>query len=367
MGGYVRYRVQGLNIDRQFDKMIKSGITAKNIKRYDKKCIEFSLPLSQAKQGIDFFASECYNVLTINNAVLFAFLNFLKNRWIFALCLVAMTTSLFVLGCYVWRVDISGDIDEAIVQQVLQQNGLYIGAKKSDISLDNAENLVCNSLPQAKYAIVSIKGSTLFVQVVKKEQPQQVVDFSDHKSIYASSDGIVSRIILVSGTPRVNVGDVVKKGQLLIENVRVFNDGTSQPVSAVGQVFAEVVCKGYSVFDGYESVLTKTGKSKKVFNLSLFGFSTKNKTEIFKKQTQDVSIKTFCTLPIKITTTVVFEVVEQKQKINFDLQKYQNLACQNLLQTVLCDKNQVTYTVEKQNDKTIVSAQVVLQKQIDSY
>ena len=70
MGGYVRYRVEGLNIDRQFDKMIKSGITAKDIKRRDKKCIEFSLPVAQAKQGIDFFASECYNILTINNAVI---------------------------------------------------------------------------------------------------------------------------------------------------------------------------------------------------------------------------------------------------------------------------------------------------------
>ena len=33
MGGWARLRVEGLNIDRQFDKMIKSGITAKDIKR----------------------------------------------------------------------------------------------------------------------------------------------------------------------------------------------------------------------------------------------------------------------------------------------------------------------------------------------
>ena len=145
MCGYVRYRVEGLNIDRQFDKMIKSGITAKDIKRRDKKCIEFSLPLSQAKQGLDFFASECYNVLTINNAVLCTFLTFLKRRCVFALCLVVMITSLFALGGYIWRVDISGDVDQSIVQQVLDQNGLCIGAKKSGISLDEAENLICNN------------------------------------------------------------------------------------------------------------------------------------------------------------------------------------------------------------------------------
>lgn len=367
MGGYVRYRVEGLNIDRQFDKMIKSGITAKDIKRRDKKCIEFSLPVAQAKQGIDFFASECYNILTINNAVVFTFLNFLKNRWLFALCMVAMATSLFLLGGYIWRVDISGDIDTHVVKQVLEQNGLSAGVKKKGILLDEAENLICNNLPQAKYAVVSIKGSTLFVEVFKKEKPQQIIDFNDCKSIYANCDGVVSRIVVVSGTPRVNVGDVVTKGQLLIENVRTFNDGTTQPVRAVGQVFADVVYDGYSHFDGYEKVLTKTGKSKRVFNLSLFGFCTNNNVDIFANQICDVNEQTFCTLPIKITNTTVYEVVEQKQKITFDRQKHEQLAYQHLLQQVLCDKKDVTYTIEQNQDKIIVTAQVVLQKQIDTY
>jgi len=41
---WTRLRIEGTNIDRQFDKMIKSGITAKDIKRQNKKCIEFCLP-----------------------------------------------------------------------------------------------------------------------------------------------------------------------------------------------------------------------------------------------------------------------------------------------------------------------------------
>ena len=367
MGGWVRYRVQGLNIDRQFDKMIKSGITAKNIKRRDKKCIEFSLPVSQAKQGIDFFASECYNVLTIDNAVLCTFLNFLKTRFVFVLCIVALVTSLFVLEGYVWHIEVSGDVDKLTVVQTLEQNGLHVGVKKSDIVLDDAENAICNSLPQAKYAIVSIKGSTLFVRVLKKETPQQTIDFDDHKSIYASSDGVVSRMVVVSGTPRVRVGDVVKKGQLLIENVRTYNDGSIQPVRAVGQVFADVSYAGYSFFDGYEKIFAKTGKSKTVFNLTLFGFCTNNNTQIFKNQTVAEKSKMLFPLPIKITTTTVFEVTEQKQKVDFDENKHQQLAYENLLQTVLCDKKDVTYTTIQQDGMVRVIAQTVLQKQIDTY
>ena len=207
----------------------------------------------------------------------------------------------------------------------------------------------------------------MFVSVYKKDEPQQIIDFGDCKSIFASCDGVVSRIVVVSGTPRVQVGDVVKKGQLLIENVRTFNDGSVEPVRAVGQVFADVSYHGSSVFDGYQTTLVKTGKSKKIFNLSLFGFCTNNKVDVFKNQTQKVLTKTFCTLPIKITTTVVFEVVEQKQKIEFEKEKYQQLACEDLLQKVLCDKKDVTYAIEQNGEKTVVTAQVVLQKKIDTY
>ena len=295
------------------------------------------------------------------------FLKFLKDRCVFALCLVVMITSLFVLGGYIWRVDISGDVDPTVVQQVLDQNGLCIGEKKSDISLDEAENLICNNLPQAKYAIVVVKGSTLFVSVFKKEQPQQIIDFNDCKSLYASCDGVVSRIVVVSGTPRVQVGDVVKKGQLLVENVRTFNDGSTQPVRAVGQVYADVVYKASSTFDGYQTIQIKTGKSKKVFNLSLFGFCTNNKVDVFKNQVEQSVTKTFCTLPIKITTTVVFETVEQKQKVPFEKEKYEQIACDNLLQKVLCDKKDVTFTIEQNDEKIVVTAQVTLQKKIDTY
>ena len=367
MGGWVRYCVQGLNIDRQFDKMIKSGITAKNIKRRDKKCIEFSLPVLQAKQGIDFFASECYNVLTIDNAVLCTFLNFLKNRLVLVLCIVALVISLFMLEGYVWQIQVSGDFDELTVMHALEQNGLGVGAKKSSILLDDAENAICNSLPQAKYAIVSIKGSTLFVEVLKKETPQQIIDFNDFKSIYATCDGVVSRIVVVSGTPKVQVGDFVKKGQLLIENVRTYNDGSVTPVRAVGQVFADVSYAGHSFFDGYENILAKTGKSKTVFNLRLFGFCTNNKTQIFKNQTLVEKSKTLFPLPIKITSTVVFEVTEQKQKVDFDQNKYQQLAYENLLQSVLWDEKDVTYTISQQDGVVSVVAQTVLQKQIDTY
>ena len=58
-------------------------------------------------------------------------------------------------------------------------------------------------------------------------------------------------MVVVSGTPRVQVGDQVKKGQLLIEGVRTNSDQTTQPVRAVGQVFADINYCG-SAKDGLE-------------------------------------------------------------------------------------------------------------------
>jgi len=364
---WTRLRIEGTNIDRQFDKMIKSGITAKDIKRQNKKCIEFCLPASQLKRGIDFFASECYNVLTIDNALVCTFVQFLKKRFIFALCFALMVASLFVLQGYIWKIDISGDIDEKVVQRVLDESGFVVGTSKSKISLDEAENLVCNKLPQAKYAIVSIKGSTLFVKVFKKQQPQDVVDFNDAKNLYACCDGTISRIVVVSGTPRVQVGDQVKKGQLLIEGVRVNNDQTTQPVRAVGQVFADVNCVGSAKFNQYKTVYTKTGKNKKVFSLSLFGFKINANVNLFKNQIKEENIKSFFPLPIKITTTTIYQTEEQKQKDVFDEKIYKDLALKNAVQQGALFFDSVVYELVPCDDGIMVYAKIKTEKQIDTY
>lgn len=364
---WTRLRIEGTNIDRQFDKMIKSGITAKDIKRPDKKCIEFCLRASQLKQGIDFFASECYNVLTINNAPVCTFVQFLKKHFVFALCIVALVSSLFVLQGYVWNIKISGDMDAKVVQRVLYDCGFSVGTAKNKIVLDKAENMVCNKLPQAKYAIVSIKGSTLFVEVYKKQQPQDIVDFNDVKNLYASCDGFVSRMVVISGTPRIEVGQRVEKGQLLIEGVRTNPDGTTVPVRAVGQVFADVNYVGSAKFNQYKTTYKKTGKNKKVFGLSLFGFSTNANENIFSNQTKEKTITTLFPLPVKITTTLVWQTKEQKEKDVFDEKVYKELALKNAMQQGVLVFDEVEYEQVVCDDGIVVYAKIKKEKQIDTY
>ena len=364
---WTRLRIEGTNIDRQFDKMIKSGITAKDIKRPDKKSIEFCLNARQLKQGIDFFESECYNVLTINNAPVCTFVDFLKKRFVFALCLVVLVASLFTLQGYIWKIEISGDMDEKVVQRVLDESGFAIGVDKNKIVLDEAENLVCNKLPQAKYAIVSIKGSTLFVEVYKKQQPQDIVDFNEAKNLYASCDGVVSRMVVVSGTPRVQVGDQVKKGQLLVEGVRTNTDGTTAPVRAVGQVFAQVSYVGSAKFNQYKTTYKKTGENKKVFNLALFGFKTKANVEIYENQTEERYVKTLFPLPVKIINTVVYQTEKQVEKNVFDQNFYNDLALQNAMQQGVLVFDDVEYEQVPCDDGIVVYAKIKKQKQIDTY
>lgn len=364
---WTRLRIEGTNIDRQFDKMIKSGITAKDIKRPSKKRIEFCLRASQLKQGIDFFASECYNVLTINNAPVCTFVDFLKKRFVFALCFVTLVASLFVLQGYIWKIEISGDMDEKVVQRVLDENGFAVGMQKDKICLDQAENLVCNKLPQAKYAIVSIKGSTLFVEVYKKQQPQDIIDFNEVKNLYACCDGVVSRMVVVSGTPRVKVGEQVKKGQLLVEGVRTNADGTTQPVRAVGQVFANVSYVGSAKFNEYKTTYIKTGKSKKVFNLCLFGFKTKSSIKIYENQTEETVVKTLFPLPVKIINTIVYQTEKHTEKDIFDQNKYNDLAFKNAIQQGVLTFDDVIYEQVPCDDGIVVYAKIKTEKQIDTY
>jgi len=365
MKKWTRLRIEGANIDRQFDKMIKAGIIAKDIKKTSRLTIEFSISHFQKNKALDFFDSECYNVLTIDNALVSSFLYFCKTRFVFVACILTFVLATCWLDDFIWRVEINSQIDKVAVEKVLKENGVWIGSGKL-IDLDKTENLLCNNLSDINYAIVSIKGCTLFVDVYKKTTPQQIEE-KDEKNIYATKDGVISRIVVVRGTARVSVGDSVSKGQLLIEGVRTFNDQMSQPVRAIGEVYATVCTYGQTRVDRFETKLVKTGKSKKVFGLKLFGFEISPPDNIFDFSIEEQSQYTFFPLPVTVITKTVYEAEQQKTETYFDEQLCKQKALEKALKTVGAKYDDVQYKIEQDDKNIFVTAKVFAQQRIDTY
>ncbi len=371
MKSWVKLRIEGLNLDRQLGKMIKSGITAKNISRPDRKVLIVSVPANLKDNALAFFPVQCYNIQTIGTEGLTALADFAKCRVALILCMFVFTVSLFFLSGFVWRVEIYADGRESEVEQTLKDNGLWVGAQKSGLQLDAAENAICNAMPNVNYAIVSVKGCTVFVSVYQKETPSEVVDYTKPNSIYATQDGVISRILLISGTARVNVGDSVKKGQLLIEGLRTFPDGSTEPVCAVGEVYATVGITGESRFDDYKTQLVKTEEFTRFHSLQFLGFDSGEETgQIYAHQITECTMRQLFPLPITITTTTVYRAEENRVKQNFD--DFRESCRQEALSYALSKLDgkkhtDAVYREIKDNNGVLVVAEIFVEIRLDTY
>lgn len=132
------------------------------------------------------------------------------------LCLLA------VLSRYVWGIEIDGNLtcsDDQIITY-LEEEGIRTGILSS--KLPDAESLelkIRTQFPEIIWVTTHTKGSVLHIHV--KENDTRAVSQADDtpQSLVAESDATITSIVTRVGTPKVEAGESVKKGQLLVSGV----------------------------------------------------------------------------------------------------------------------------------------------------
>lgn len=368
MKSWVRLRVEGLNLDRQLDRAVKSGVFVREVTRPQRKVMEFCVLSKQKNNALAFFPHECYNTTVISLGGVGAVWSFVKKQPALILCFALLFCCLFWLDGFIWRVEIFSD-DGAAVEEALRQNNLWIGSPKSSFSPDGVENMLCNALPNVNYAIVKTEGCTLFVTTHKKDEAAQTIDLSKPRDVFASCDGVITRMTVVNGTARVAVGDAVKKGQVLIEGVRTFGDGSTEPVCAVGEVFAQVTAQGQHKFQSVSSRLVKTGKSTTIVSVKFLGFESKTNHGVYPRQIVETSTEKTFPLPIEIAIAKVFEAREVKETLDFAdyRDKCRQIALEQALTALGSESRDVRYSEEKNGLDVLVTAYVTAERRVDTY
>lgn len=107
-----------------------------------------------------------------------------------------------------------------------------------------------------------------------------------------NASGVVKSVLCEQGFPLVKVGDYVNAGDVLIEGRRVFNDGESRDVYALGKVTLELTTSGFAEYNGYKTIVEETGNTYKRTSVVLFGneYGAKCKFDNFTVNTTSVRI-----------------------------------------------------------------------------
>ncbi len=170
---------------------------------------------------------------------------------------------------FIWDINVVGNVKVSDVEIISACNklGIDIGTRQSRIDTKNTAQRLLLELDGLAWGSLNIEGCRLTVNVT--EITQKAEDNSVATNLKAKSDGIIRKIDVTSGNCVVKVGDVVKKGDILVSGI---NEGVNntQFVHSIGSIIAQTEQTVSFQEPFVKKVKYPTGKVKKKGVIELF-------------------------------------------------------------------------------------------------
>lgn len=145
-------------------------------------------------------------------------LNRYKKRKIFVGTLMVILLAIMFLSRFIWNIEIVGNerINTEELIQSVKENGLKIGEYKSSIDTKKIINNLRLEREDIAWVGITIKGTNAIVKVIEAEEKPKIIDKEEYCNIIADKEGIIEKISANNGTIKVQKGDIVQKGSVLI-------------------------------------------------------------------------------------------------------------------------------------------------------
>ncbi|MGI6469577.1 MAG: sporulation protein YqfD [Syntrophomonadaceae bacterium] len=261
-GGVITIIVQGRYPERLINMALTRGIYIWNIKPVAGG-IRFEIR-SSGYEALRAMAEENgYQLKIVSKHGLPVYKSIVKRRVGFMLGGVFFIIALYLISSFVWFIEITGNerIDSQKILDTVAKYGVYQGAPKWGFSRTAVEEQVLRDIGDLSYIKIEIRGVKANIEVVEKIviPPQEIIGPSD---MVAARSGIVEEILVLDGQAKVEVGQVVAKGDVLISGTVIpslspYAPPPPEPLLPY-QVQARGVVKARVWYDGYGECPLKT-------------------------------------------------------------------------------------------------------------
>lgn len=361
MMGSMKVKIEGLNSGKIINSLIENGVFLKDLKE-KKHYVTFELELGKEEilKKVCKRYHKKYEIISKN-----CFVNsLLKLRYCLGsvLAFVIIFALIFSFNAYVYEVNLTASTKESFdlsnIEQILKDNGVYVGAKKNDIDYKDLENKIVSSQQNVAGCSVKKNGGKIDIIIYPGTVKQNV----SKENIYSNFDGVITSVEIYSGNSNLKEGDIVRKGDLLIEN----DNGAS------GKIIAKVFTSDYLIFNENQVSKVKTGNIKENKQILIFGkkLSKAKQNHYFSNYFEEncvFSISKNMFLPISIlkTTYEEFELKEQFvafESVEESLRKelINNIVNKNNLSL---DNAKVTYSIFRENN--LVRLDCFVEREVD--
>ena len=250
------------------------------------------------------------------------FINRYKRRFgIFAGIVIFFAVLQFMSG-FIWIIEVEGNktVTDREILAICEDLGIKTGVKRNSIDTKNTPQDLLLKTDKLSWGSFNIEGCKLTVNVT--EIVPKTEDNTVATNLKAAKDGIIEKIDVTSGNPVVKVGDIVKKGDLLVSGITETMRDTKF-VHSIGTVTAKTE-ETITLFEPFiKKTETLTGKTAKRRVLEIFGIKIplyigKEKGN-FKTETDCKNLKLLSqNIPIKIYTKKFIFIKKENEKRDYD-------------------------------------------------
>lgn len=238
--GSVYVEVQGSYVERFLNLCSKNGVGFWDMSRPAPDIIRIRVTVPNYRKLRAYAKKAMCHMHILSKSGLPFFTVKFKKRIALIVGLTVFLTIAWVLTSFIWVIDIRGydQVDVSKLQELLRANGVYIGAYGPSVHIDELKNDILLNMPELSYVGVNLSGSHAEVQVRERALPPEMEASDEPVNIVAKRGGIITSVVVQSGTPEVQKGDTVTEGQLLASPYMTGRSGTTVVTRAKADIRA---------------------------------------------------------------------------------------------------------------------------------
>ncbi len=294
---FVEYSIEKLNFTKLLNTFNREEIKIFSIK-YTENTVTFCSKLSEKNNILAILNKSVYNnigVTTISPKTIWE-KNMFSFIGILIFLVIAYLPMVMVFDCRILCTDQELTKEIQVVLEDYQLDSWNTVSKEQENLLEKD----IMKIEGVSFCEVSKKGGKLYLEVKGSLSPN-VKEQKD--CIIATKSGIITNMLVLSGTPLVAIGDYVEVGDVLIDGV-VYSKEKDKfiKVNAEGSVLAESTLEIKENIYENGIVFSKTNETAIGREVSFFNKVLKNAKSPFEHSLQEKSTITVGVLPFTITT-----------------------------------------------------------------
>lgn len=135
--------------------------------------------------------------------------------------LVLLVLLCWVLCAHIWSIEVHIDpaLDEAEVMQQLEELGVHIGARISQLDTRSIRWSMFGMQPNMTFLSLNIRGNSLTIEAYGVTPPEEKIDQDAIVKVVAAREGVIKSVQALEGQPMVQAGDAVETGDTLISGL----------------------------------------------------------------------------------------------------------------------------------------------------